>query len=433
MASSIEKLEGLKRKLTVKVPQKLVEEAYQNYLKKTAKKAKIKGFREGKVPLPVVEKQFGKSIRAEVAGELMQSSFQEAVDEHDLKVAGTPEVNPEEISKDKDFKYEVFFEVYPEIAFKDLEGESIDKEIAEVTEEDLNEMLLKLRKQHANWKEVDRASEEGDRLDIDFEGFIDGKPFEGGKAKNFQLELGSKQMIAGFEEGLIGKKAGEDVELKVTFPEQYPVEDLASKPATFKVKINKVEQPELPELNDEFGKKLGFDDGIEGLKQQVRKSLEMELKQVIQGKLKSEVLERLLKLNQFSVPSALIDSEVEHLQQMTRQQMAAQQGLREIPNVELAKEPFLKEAEKRVSLGLLLSEAIQKYQIQLDKDKVSEKIHQIAASYKKPEDVVAWYYKNKQLMSEIEASVLEEQVVDKLLEKATINEVKRTYKEIMGF
>lgn len=430
MTSSIEKLEGLKRKLTVKIPKESVQEAYQKSLEKTAKTAKIKGFRPGKIPLQVVEKQFGKSIRAEVAGDLMQSSFQEAVDEHQIRVAGQPEVNPEELEKGKEFKYEAIFEIYPEIEFKDLDGESINKEVAEVSGEDLNEMLEKLSKQHANWKEANRPAEEGDRLDIDFEGFIDDKPFEGGKAKNFQLELGSKQMIAGFEEGLIGAKPHEEMELKVTFPEQYPVEDLASKPAVFKIKINKIEEPELPELNDEFAKKLGFED-IEALKKQVRNSLEMELEQVIQGKLKTEVLERLLKLNQLSVPDALIDSEVEHLQQMTRQQVAIQQGLREAPEMELAREPFLKEAEKRVSLGLLLAEAIQVYQIKIDKDKVRDKINQIAASYKKPEEVVAWYYKNKQLMSEIEASVLEDQVVGKLLEKAKINEIARSYKEVM--
>lgn len=431
MRSEIEKLEGLQCRLKITVPTEEVEQAYQKRLKEVAKDADIKGFRPGKVPLHIIEKKFGKNIHQEVAGALMQDSFEQAVQEHNLQIAGSPEVNAQELDRDKPIEYEAVFETYPEIEFKDLEGETIQKSVAEISDDDVDDMIEKLRKQHSEWEDVDRAAENGDRVVIDFEGFIDDKPFEGGQAKEFKLELGSKQMIPGFEEGLIGVKAGETVNLNVTFPEKYPVEDLAGKPAEFKVTVHKVQAGKLPPVDDELAKKVGIEDGLEKLREEIRKNMESELNHLIHSKLKSDVLDRLLNKNTVLLPKALIESEIQHLQQMTRQQMAIQQGAREIPEVDLPREPFVEEAHKRVSLGLLLSEAIKKYDVKLDQDKVREKVNEIAASYQKPEEVVSWYYKNKKLLSEIEAALLEDQVVDKLLEDVNLEENKLSYNELM--
>lgn len=431
MQSAIEKLEGLQRCLKVSVPQAEVEKAYQQKLQEVAKTVKLKGFRVGKVPIKVVEQKFGSDILNEVAGELIQSSFEKAIEEHKLNIAGTPDVKPQSFNKTAPIEYEATFEVYPEIELKDLTGESIEKHIAEVTDEDVNTMLEKLRKQQAIWEDVDQGAKQGDRVVIDFEGFIDDKPFEGGSAKDFQLELGSKQMIPGFEDGLIGAKAGDELNLNVTFPEKYPVQDLAGKAAMFKVTVNKVQAGKLPPIDDGLAKKIGVEGGIDDLRKQIRKNMQLELERFTNEKLKQNVLDRLLNRNTVLLPKSLIDSEIEHLQQMARQQMAIQQGSREIPKVDLPREPFIQEAHKRVSLGLLLAEAIKSLNLKLDDTKVREKVNEIAAGYQKPDEVVSWYYKNKKLLAEIEAVVLEEQVVDKLLEQVNLKEKASTYDEII--
>lgn len=431
MPSAVEKLEGLQCRLKITIPAEEIETSYQQRLKEVTKNADLKGFRKGKVPPNVVEQKFGKSIRQEIAGDLMQSHFEKALEEHNLQIAGSPEVKSEDYKKGEPLEYEATFEVYPEIELKDLEGESIEKHFAEVTDADIDAMLEKLRKQHSEWEDVDRAAKEGDRVIIDFEGFIDDKPFEGGKANDFQLELGSKQMIPGFEEGVIGAKPNDILTLQVTFPEDYPVQDLAGKPAEFKVTVKKVQEGKLPPIDDELAKKIGIEGGLDKLREEVRKNMQTELDRFINAKLKSDVLDRLLSRNTVLLPNALIESEIQHLQQMTRQQMAVQQGTREIPEVDLPREPFVEEAHKRVSLGLLLAEAIKNFEVKLDQDKVREKVNEIAASYQKPEEVISWYYKNKKLLSEIEAAVLEEQVVDKLLEKVNLEEKQSSYDEIM--
>jgi len=432
MQTEVKKLDGLKYELTVTLPAEEVKKAYEKRLKEVSKEAKISGFRPGKVPVDVVEKQFGKGLRDEVAGNLMQSSFEEAVTSNELVIAGQPNVRPGELVNDQPFEYVATFETYPKIELKDLDGVKLDKATAEVSDDDVAKMLEKIQKQQAEWIEVDRVSANGDRVIIDFDGFLEGEAFEGGSAKEFALELGSKQMIPGFEEGLIGTKAKDEKKIEVTFPKEYPVEKLAGQKTTFEITVHKVEEPKLPELDDELAKKAGIEDGIDALKAEVRKGMERELKQMLDSQIKTQVLDKLIELNPIDIPDALLELEIKSLQQMARQQMAQQMGGKELPDIDLPREPYIEQATKRVTLGLLLAEVIKLHDIKVNGDLVRTKVEEIAQAYGKPDEVVAWYYNNKQMLSEVEALVVEDQAIEKLTEKAAIKEQSSNYDEVVN-
>jgi len=433
MPSNVEKLSTLECQLNVTVPAEEVSQAYKKRLDKIASTAKIDGFRPGKVPTHVIEQRFGKGVAAEVANDLLQESFETAIEEHKLRVAGMPNIDAPELDKSKEFAYSAKFEVYPEIELKQLDGQNVEQIDAQITDADLDKMIDNIRRQHATWEDVERESKDGDRLVFDFEGFMDDKPFDGGSAKDFELELGSKQMIPGFEEGLVGAKAGQELDLTVTFPEDYAVKDLAGKPAVFKIKVHKVQAAALPELDDAFAEKVGVKEkGVEGLKEEVRKNMQAELKRILTNKNKEFVLDKLVEVNEVEVPNSLIDIEVEHLQKMTLQQMAAQQGMKELPKIDMPKEPYIDQAKKRVILGLLLAEAIKLHDIKADADLVRSRVEEIAAAYSQSEEIVNWYYQNKQLMSEIEAAVLEEQVVAKLVEQAKVDQKSESYDDLVN-
>ena len=295
MQTEVKKLEGLKCQLTVTIPAEEVKTAYQKRLKEVASEAKIPGFRLGKVPDDIIEKQHGKRLREEVSGHLMQSSFEEAVIKNELLIAGTPDVEPSKLLKDQDFKYVATFEIYPEIKLKDLTDVKLSKLVAEVADTDVTKMLEKIQRQQAEWVPMERAAADGDRLVIDFEGFIGKETFDGSSAKDFTLELGSKQMVPGFEDGLVGAKLNETTKIKVTFPKEYPVEELADKKAVFEVTVHKIEEAKLPKLDDALAEKAGVKEGIEALKSEVRKGMERELHQMLEQHLKTQVLDELLE------------------------------------------------------------------------------------------------------------------------------------------
>lgn len=432
MHSAVEKLAGLSRKLTVTVPKDKVESAYQSRIKDVAKTAKLKGFRPGKAPLTVIEKQYGLSIRYEVAGELMQSSFEAAVKEHDLRIAGQPQIQPKPVDKEAELQYEATFEVYPEIDIKDLKDVALDKTVANISDSDVEDMLTKIRRQYADWQDVTRASKSEDRVTLDFEGFIDGDAFEGGQANNFQLELGSNQMIPGFEDGIMGKKAGEEFDIKVTFPEQYPVADLAGKASVFKIKLHKVQEPKLPELDQALLEKIGFKGGdVQAFRTKIKENMQKELDQMIDEKFKAKLFDKLLEINSFDIPNALIELEVENLQNATLRQMAMQQGSKELPKVDLPKDPYIEQAKKRVMLGLLLGEVIKSHNLTVADAQVRAKVTQLVGDSEQAEQMAQWYYQNERLMSDLRASVLEELAIDKLMENAKINENSVSYEEFV--
>lgn len=437
MKAEVVKLEGLARRLSVVVPAQRLQEAYAERLKEVAKNVRIPGFRSGKIPFTVIEKKFGKIVMGDVASELMQASFQQAVTDNHLKVAGSPQVTPGAIAKDQDLKFEVAFETIPDINLADFHQAQIEKLQAEVTDEDVKRMLDKLRRQHAHWHAVDRAAADGDRVKIDFDGFIDNKTFPGGNGKEFILELGSRQMIPGFEEGILGAKAEDNLSIDVVFPKDYPAGHLAGQQAVFKIKVHEVQEAHLPDLDEAFVAQVGIKNGNLGdLEKKLREDMITELKNKLSSRIKDQVLDKLIELNPIEIPQSMVEDEIKQLQEVTRQQISTQPGWKgkDPATIQLPRDPFIPQAQKRVVLGLLVGEEVKRLGIKSDKNKVREKINEmvLASGYHNPEEMAAWYYQNKRLLSEIETLVLEDQVVDNLLEQAQIVEKKVTYQEVFA-
>ena len=364
MSASLKKLDGLSHQLTVTVPAEKVNEKFQQLLNKAAKNAKLPGFRPGKVPANILAQKHGKEIRQDAINELMQSSMHEAVEKQGLNIAGQPSLESLIAEEGKDLEYTIKFETFPEIKLVDLSKASVERLRAEIAEKDIDNMLETLRKQNAQWVKSDAIAKKDDRVVIDFDGSLDGTPFQGGKAEKFTLHLGSGQMIPGFEDGIIGMKAGDEKVIQVTFPAEYPAEELKGKKADFKITMHEVLEPKLPELDADFAKKMGFK-ALDTMRDEVKKSMQQEIENVLKQRLKMAVLDQLLEKNTIQVPAALLQAEVAHLQSNTRKKMVEQYG-KEAEKIELPKEPYEKEAEKRVKLGLLLGEVIKEKQLKVE-------------------------------------------------------------------
>ncbi|MEH6471941.1 MAG: trigger factor [Halopseudomonas sp.] len=427
MQVSVETTSSLERQMTVTVPASRIEDDVNSRLKQTARTARIDGFRPGKVPMKVLKRRYGPGVRQEVMGEVIQSSFYEAVTQEKLKPAGGPSIEPKQAGEGEDFQYVATFEVYPEIELTDYSTTEISKEVSEIVESDVDEMIETLRKQQSGWNDVERAAEDGDRVNIDFEGFKGDEAFEGGKADAHELVLGSNTMIPGFEAGLIGKAAGDELELNLSFPEEYHSEDLAGQAVMFKVKVNSVSAPELPEMNSEFFAKFGIDESdLEGFKVEIRKNMEREVKQALHAKLKNTVLNELVKVNQIEVPKALMDGEVDRLRQQAVQQFGGGAG---IEASALPAELFTEQAKRRVAIGLLVGELIQSSELKADEDRVRSTVEEMAETYQQPQEVIDYYYGNPEQLAQVEALVLEDQVVDLLVSQATVTEVSVGYQD----
>ncbi|EEY98446.1 cell division trigger factor [Vibrio sp. RC586] len=429
MQVTVETLEGLQRRLNITVPAANIEDAVTAELRNIAKNRRFDGFRKGKVPMKMVAKMYGKAVRQDVLGEVMQRHFIEAIVKEKINPAGAPTFAPVEIGEGKDLVFTATFEVYPEVELKGLESIAVEKPSAEVTDADVAEMLETLRKQQATWKEVDEAAENGKRVSIDFVGSIDGVEFEGGKAENFPLEMGAGRMIPGFEDGIVGKTKGMEFVIDVNFPEDYHAENLKGKAAQFAIKVNKVEARELPELNDEFVARFGVaEGGVDALKAEVRKNMERELKQAIKARIKEQAIEGLVKANEIDVPSALIDQEIGVL----RQQAAQRFGGNVEAAAQLPRELFEEQAKRRVVVGLLLGEVIRTHELKADEEKVKALITEMATAYEDPTEVVAYYEQNQQLMNNMRNVALEEQAVDAIIAKAKVTEKAISFSELMN-
>ncbi|EGR2116543.1 trigger factor [Vibrio cholerae] len=429
MQVTVETLEGLQRRLNITVPAANIEDAVAAELRNIAKNRRFDGFRKGKVPMKMVAKMYGKAVRQDVLGEVMQRHFIEAIVKEKINPAGAPTFAPVEIGEGKDLVFTATFEVYPEVELKGLENIVVEKPAAEVTDADVAEMLETLRKQQATWKEVDEAAENGKRVSIDFVGSIDGVEFEGGKAENFPLEMGAGRMIPGFEDGIAGKTKGMEFVIDVTFPEDYHAENLKGKAAKFAIKVNKVEARELPELNDEFVARFGVaEGGVDALKAEVRKNMERELKQAIKARIKEQAIEGLVKENEIQVPSALIDQEINVL----RQQAAQRFGGNVEAAAQLPRELFEEQAKRRVVVGLLLGEVIRTHELKADEEKVKALITEMATAYEDPSEVVSYYEQNQQLMNNMRNVALEEQAVDAIIAKAKVTEKAISFSELMN-
>jgi trigger factor len=430
MQVSVETTSGLERKITVEIEEERIASVVDGRLHDMTKTVKVKGFRAGKVPLKIVKQQYEQQVRQEVVGDVLQSTLYEAIGQEKLKPAGQPRIDSIKSDPGQGMEYTALFEIYPEVKLGDLSKETIEKHVVELTDADVEEMLETVRGQHKEWVSVDRAAKEGDQLNINFKGLIDGEVFSGGEANDMPIELGSGRMIKGFEEGLIGAKAGDDVTLSVTFPDDYHAKDLAGKPAQFETHVNKVEEAKLPEINDDFAKKLGIKDAsVENMHKEIKASMQQELDGRLNTQLKSAVMDALVNVHDFDVPTSLIEDESEAIKKNMLENMK-QQGMQN-PGMDINASMFADQAVRRVKLGLIMSEIVQSEKMEADEDRVKKKIEDIAAPYDQPQQVIDWYTGDTQRMAEVKALVTEEQIVDWAMEKAKVVDKSMTFQEIM--
>ncbi|MGO3424386.1 MAG: trigger factor [Pseudoalteromonas distincta] len=429
MQVSVETTQGLERRITITVPSENVETEVKKRLQQLSKTQRIDGFRAGKVPVSVINKRFGPAVRQEVAGEVMQRNYIEAIVSEKINPAGAPTFAPKSLEAGKDLEFSATFEVYPEVEVQGLDKITVEKPAVTVTDEDLANMLETLRKQHAAWADVDAAAGENDRVTVDFVGTIDGEVFEGGKAEDFPLELGQGRMIPGFEDNIVGKKAGEEVVADVTFPDDYHAENLKGKAAQFTITVKKVEAQELPELSEEFATKFGVTEGgVDALKEEIKKNMTRELDQAVKASVKDQAIKGLLANNEIEVPKALVDQEVDALRQQAAQRFGGDaQNMPELPA-----ELFHEQAVTRVKTGLLLGEVIKANDIKVDDAKVEALIATVASAYEDPTEVVEYYKGNDQLMQQMRNVAMEEQAVEAILAKAVVTDVEKAFDDIMN-
>ena len=429
MTVSVETTQGLGRRITITVAADSIESAVKKELVEVAKKVRIDGFRKGKVPANIIAQRYGASVRQDVLGELMTRNFVDAIIKEKINPAGASNYVPGEYKEGEDFTYAVEFEVYPEVELQGLDSIEVEKPLVEVTEADVDAMLDTLRKQQATWKESDAAATAEDRATIDFTGSVDGEEFEGGKASDFVLAMGQGRMIPGFEEGIVGHKAGDTFTIDVKFPDDYHAENLKGKDAKFEIVLKKVETRELPEFTEEFIKRFGVEDGsVEGLRAEVRKNMDRELKGAIRNRVKTQAIDGLVKANEIDVPAALIDSEIDVL----RRQAAQRFGGNEKQALELPRELFEEQAKRRVIVGLLLGEVIRTHELKADEARVNALIEEMASAYEDPQEVIEFYSKNNELMNNMRNVALEEQAVEAVLEKAKVTEKATSFQELMN-
>lgn len=430
MQVTVESTGSLGRRMTVAVPAQRMQQEISARLRRLSQSARFPGFRPGKAPMKMVEAQYGGKVTEEVVGDLIRATFREAVHEKGLKPAGGPNIEPKNLSPGQDFEYVATFEVYPEIKQLEINGKRIERPQVTVNEADVDHTINSLRHQRVSWNPVDRAAVKGDRLLLDFQGMIDGAVFEGGEAKDFPLVLGNNTLIDGFESGLMGAVAGEQRTLDVNFPSDYRNTQLAGKAVQFAVNVKEVNEPVLPEVNDEFARALGVADGkIETLRAEVRANLERELAERVRREVREQVFKAVIEANPIEVPKVLEQSEIQHLQQSGRANLEAQ-GL---SPEQLPTDPqlYMEQARKRVTLGLIIAEMIKTKGLTVDAQRVQMRLEEQAAGYDNPQEFIAWHYAKRERMADIESKVLEDQAVELLLTSAQVVDKPMTFQELM--
>ena len=421
----------INQSLNLVVTNKDIEEQVSTKLKAAQKDSKLKGFRKGKAPMDVVSSMFGPEIRQEVIWDLASKTFSKLAQEKDLKIVSRPNLIPESLDEGKDAKFKATFEVYPEVSLAKISKISFTNFLCDITDEDLDKTINNLQKRMSQWEPVDEVSKDGDQIKINFVGRIEGEEFEGGTAEDFSVEIGSKSMIKGFEEGLIGLKKGDKKILELNFPEDYGKKELASKPVSFDTEVNEVLSPKLPELNEEFFKSTGIEAAdVDSYKKEVRTKLEEDLENILKGKVKQSLFDALIEVNEFEVPSAMIDSEISNMKQDTARRMGMDP--KEIKEDLFPNETFSDEATKRVKVGILLNKIIEDKELKPDADKVKEIIEERAKNYKDPQQVINYFYSDEEQLRNIESISLEEQVVDALLTEAKSSEENISYEDCVS-
>lgn len=429
MMVSVETLPGLERRIEVSVPATRVRQQVDARLLKVSRTVRIKGFRPGKAPIHVVRKHYGREVREEVVSDLIRETFAEALRQEKLQPAGGPRIEPQKSGEPDDLRYTATFEVYPQVELKDVAEMRLTRPVATVSEADVDTMIDSLRQQRPNWGEVARACKDGDRITLDFEGRIDGEPFEGGKSENLVTVLGASRLLPDFEQGVRGAAPGETREFDLRFPDDYPAGHLTGKTARFQALVRKVEESALPELDAAFCEAFGVaEGGIEALRAEVRENMERELAQAVQARLKAQVMEQLLVANPLAVPRALVDSEIRDMQ-LELLRRSGSRDPRQLP----PRETFEAGAKRRVALGLILNELIRRAGLQADAGQVQRRLDELVATYADPDEARKQYLQNDAATRQLQMSVLEDQAVDWVVKAARVTDQAGSFKDIMNF
>ena len=427
----LESPSALERQFTITIPTGDVETEFEAKLAETAKRVRIDGFRPGKVPAKVVRQRYGQAIRQEIVSDLMEKSLGEALSEHDVKPIGQPKIDDVKFEEGSDFSFKATFEVFPELDPILVDGDEIEQTTCKVGAADIKEMIATLREQRKSWKESARAaSKEGDRVTINFEGFVDGEAFDGGKGEDHALVLGSGAMIPGFEDGIVGMKKGDSRDIEVTFPEDYQAEELKGKAATFKIEVTKLERGELPTVDEAFIQSFGVESGDEkDFKAELKEQMQRELSLTLKNMNKTKVFDVLLEKNADTpVPESAIKSEIHTLKHQAVERFG---GGQQFDPHQIPDELFAEQAERRVRLGILLGATVKKLGLAADPDRVRALIDEMAAAYDDAEQVVNFYYSNDENLKQVEALAVEEQVAEKLLESAKAKTIDMSYADVM--
>jgi trigger factor len=433
METTTENASSLQRTLNLAISLASMEAEVGNRLKRLARTVKMDGFRPGKVPMKIVEQQYSGQVRQEVLGEAVQKNFSETVRAQNLKVAGYPRIEamPAE-GESKDLQFAATFEVYPDVVVGDISGVAIDRPQVVVGDAEVDKTLEILRKQRVTYAPAKRKAADGDQVEIDYRGTLNGEEFPGGKAEGYKLVLGEGHTLKDFEGAIVGMKAGESKSFELTFPEDYHAKELAGKTVTFAVTLNQVAGPKLPEVDADFAKSLGVTDGnLETMRSEIKANLEREVKKRIDGRVKERVMQALLDATPFEQPRSLIEMEIDHLRQQAGEDLRAR-GLTASGDISLPANLFEDQARRRVSLGLIMSELVTAHQLQAKPEQVRELVDELAQSYEQPEQVLAWYYGEPNRLAAVESLVIEDNVVKWVLERAKVVEVASAFDELMG-
>ncbi len=434
MAVTVETLEKLERKITLTLPVAAIQSEVDTRLKRLARTVKMDGFRPGKVPMNVVAQRYGYSVHYEVLNDKVGEAFAQAANEAKLRVAGQPRITEKDGAPEGEMTFDAVFEVYPEVRIADLAGAEIEKLTAEVSEDAINKTLDILRKQRRTFAQraADAAAQDGDRVTVDFEGKIDGEPFAGGKADDFQFLVGEGQMLKEFEDAVRGMKSGESKTFPLAFPADYHGKDVAGKTADFLVTVKKIEAAHLPEVNDALAKSLGVAEGtVAALNADIKKNLEREVKSRLVARNKQAVMDALVAKAELDLPKSIVQAEIDRMVEGARADLKAR-GIKDADKAPIPGELFQDQAERRVRLGLVVAELVRQNNLQATPEQVKAHVEELAASYEKPADVVRWYLGDNRRMAEVEAVVIENNVTDFVLSKAKVSEKAISFDELMG-
>lgn len=432
MQTTLESLNGLERRLNVSLPLTEIDTEVSARLKKIARTAKLAGFRPGKVPLKIVEQQFGPQVRQEVLGDVVKKSFGDAVREQNLRVAGLPSIEPRSGGEGGGaFEYSATFEVYPEVTVTDVSSLQFKRPVHEIVEADVDRTLEILRRQRVKFDPVERPAATEDLVTIDYRGTIDGVEFPGGSASDHGVILGQGRLLPEFESHLVGFSAGATAAFDLQFPDTYHGKDVAGKTARFEVTLQRVAAPRLPDLDAEFAKQMGIEDGdLEKLRAEVRSNVEREIKARIRKRIKDQVMQALLDANELPIPKSLVDMEAQRLTQATMQDLASR-GV-DVQRLPFPAEGFETQARRRVSLGLILAELVRAHDLGPRPEQVRAVVEEHAQSFEHPREVVKWYYQVPERLNEFESVVLEDNVVQWVTRTAQVEDEAVGFDELMG-